>query len=292
MSGIFVSTGILTNNGKKTLNIDNILDLKIKDITIQIIPLSNDSNAKYIRNIGRFFQIILHPMLTPTFSHVAIQLNMENEKNIIVIEYGQYLSEESNMEISSTISSGSQSSNNPRIQNDESSYWYINKDGARLTKINYDYILKKSSSDGITHEEIDFIVSKIIASYHYGISYEEVNSNAQYYTLNYFRVNCDIKEKMTLKELLTHFKDKKWNAESYCVLTNNCQSFAAEVIKVLKASRKNEGTKVRLFEKMILPNSLISALWDNEKLSLTNTIGRIPIIGLIHDLIIIRNLMN
>ena len=31
-----------------------------------------------------------------------------------------------------------------------------------------------------------------------------------------------------------------------------------------------------------MPNCIISALWDNEKLSVTNTIGRIPIIGVFY----------
>ena len=39
---------------------------------------------------------------------------------------------------------------------------------------------------------------------------------------------------------------------------------------------------------MILPNKIISALWDNEDWSVTNTIGRIPIIGLLYDLVILK----
>ena len=93
---------------------------------------------------------------------------------------------------------------------------------------------------------------------------------------------------MSLRELLDHFKNIKWKAESYCLLSNNCQSFAAEIIKVLKATRKEERTKIRLVEKMILPNCLKSILWDNEDLSLTNTIEGIPIIGLIYDLLILK----
>ncbi len=33
----------------------------------------------------------------------------------------------------------------------------------------------------------------------------------------------------------------------------------------------------------MLPNCIISALWDNEDLSVINTIGRIPIFGYIFD---------
>ena len=39
MSGSIISTGILKNKGANLLNLDQILDLKIKYITIQIIPL-------------------------------------------------------------------------------------------------------------------------------------------------------------------------------------------------------------------------------------------------------------
>ena len=40
--------------------------------------------------------------------------------------------------------------------------------------------------------------------------------------------------------------------------------------------------------KKILPNKLISSLWDNKDWSLSNTIGRIPLIGLLYDLIILK----
>ena len=95
MSGSIISTGILTNKGENQLDIEQIMDQKIKYITIQIIPLSSDNNIKFTRKIGRLFQFILHAMLTPTFCHVAVQLNMENNEDIIILEYGQYLSEES-----------------------------------------------------------------------------------------------------------------------------------------------------------------------------------------------------
>ena len=79
-------------------------------------------------------------------------------------------------------------------------------------------------------------------------------------------------------------KKKKWEADKYFVLTNNCQKFGAEVIKFLKAIRKYEHDKIRILEKVILPSCIISALWSNEKLSLGNSLGRIPIFGYFHDL--------
>ena len=106
----------MTNKGENQLDIEQIMDQKIKDITIQIIPLSSDNNVKFTRKIGRLFQFILHAMLTPTFCHVAVQLNMENNEDIIILEYGQYLSEESEIKTTNIFGSGSQSSENPRIK--------------------------------------------------------------------------------------------------------------------------------------------------------------------------------
>ena len=92
------------------------MDQKIKDITIQIIPLSSDNNVKFMRKVRWLFQLILHHKLTPTFCHVAVQLNMENNEDIIILEYGQYLSEESEIKTTNIFGSGSQSSENPRIK--------------------------------------------------------------------------------------------------------------------------------------------------------------------------------
>ena len=93
---------------------------------------------------------------------------------------------------------------------------------------------------------------------------------------------------MTLRELSNQLKDERWKTKNYCVLSNNCQEFAAEVIRILKAVRTDERTRIRTIEKMILPNKLISSLWDNKDWSLSNTIGRIPLIGLLYDLIILK----
>ena len=50
MSGNFFSSGILSNNGEKLdkKDIANIMKLKIKNISIQIIPLHNNSQIKDI----------------------------------------------------------------------------------------------------------------------------------------------------------------------------------------------------------------------------------------------------
>jgi len=288
MSGSIISTGILTNGGANLLDLERIMDLRIKDITIQIIPLSSNKNVKFMRAVGRLFQFFLHPMLTPTFCHVAIQLNMENNKDIIILEYGQYLSEDSEIKTTTILGSGSKSSDYPRIKTDGAAYWYINKDGARITKINNKHFFGQDDLSKFTRADINYVALKVAASFHHEIPYHEMNQHIQDYMDDYYSIDCNIKEKMTLRELSNHLKDERWKAKNYCVLSNNCQEFAAEVIRVLKAVRTDENTKVRTVEKMILPNKLISSLWNNEDWSLANTIGRIPLIGLLYDLIILK----
>ena len=40
------------------------------------------------------------------------------------------------------------------------------------------------------------------------------------------KVDCDIKNKITVKELIENFKGEKWIAKKYNLLMNNCQTFA------------------------------------------------------------------
>ena len=57
----------------------------------------------------------------------------------------------------------------------------------------------------------------------------------------------------------------------YNVIYHNCQTFAAEIITILKAARIHKKDKVRSIEKGMLSNCIISALWENEDLSIINT---------------------
>ena len=76
-----------------------------------------------------------------------------------------------------------------------------------------------------------------------------MNVHLQHYMEGYFSIFCSIKEKMTLRELSNQLKDERWKAKNYCVLSNNCQEFAAEVIRILKAVRTDERTRIRTIEK-------------------------------------------
>ena len=268
MSGKFISTGNLTNDGNiglKKEEIERLYKLKIKSLVIHSIPLSTQKSVTRLRTVGTMLSIFVHPMLSPTLCHIAIQLNLENDE-IIIIEYGQYLTKKSEKETKSIFasSSSSGSSDEPRRITNNGNYWYINKDGVRLAK------LGKNISD----------IKSFIAYNFYG--------EKEYYLLSNFNgfydIDCDINNKITLGELCEQFKGEKWEAQSYNVALHNCQSFAAKIIKILKAIRIDENDKIRTFEKISLPNCIISALWDNEKLSFANTMGRIPIFGLYYDL--------
>ena len=278
MSGCFISTGKMTNNGEMNLDIKDLLSIKINNLVIHAIPLAEGPLVSYTRLIGKYAQVIYHPAVSFTLSHIAIQLNMDND-DILIIEYGQYITEES--EIKNGFGSCSKSSGNPRKDINENFYYYINKDGARITKIDKMKYHINSISDELTNE----IVCKIIASEHYKIPYDkfEYNSFRKGIVNGFHKIECDIKNKITLKELIDNFKSEEWEAKKYNLLNHNCQTFGAEVIKILKAVRINNHDKIRTKEKMILPNCMIKVLWDNEELSTINTLGRIPIVGLAFD---------
>ncbi len=288
MSGCFISTGKMTNNGQKNLDIENLLSIKINNLSIHSIPLSDSWLTSYIRYAGKVYQPLIHSSLSFTLSHIAIQLNLENN-DILIIEYGQYLTEDSDIK-SGTALSGSKSSSDPRKDCNENSYYYINKDGARITKVEKEkYGIKDNSN-----ESINKIIPKIIASEHYHIPYKEFDFNILKKGIvnGFHRIECDVKNKITLGELINSFKGENWEAKQYNLMSHNCQTFGAEVIKILKAIRINDRDKIRTKEKMILPNCIIKALWDNEDLSAINTLGRVPVLGLAFDVfagIFVRN---
>ena len=63
-------------------------------------------------------------------------------------------------------------------------------------------------------------------------------------------------------------------------------------MKFLKAERINEKDKTRMKEKYALPNCIINALTEKEKISTINKIGRIPIVGLVFDLFIAKHIIK
>ncbi len=302
MSGFLVSTGMLTNNGEK-LEKGDIIDImksKIENISIQIIPLQHSDKMKTVKDIGKVLQNVIHPVFTPTLSHISIQMTLENNLYAI-IEYGQYFTKDSD-EIKkkepnflTKFFSGSITFDDYRKEKNELMYYYINKDGARLT-IYDNSVLSKLDKDfniqSCQRKEISRISLAIMASKYYGIKYEEFFEEAKKFDSSryYSYIECDIENKINVEDLCNKFKGEKWEAKNYNVVTHNCQHFAAEVIKILKAKRIHDIDKVRTKEKEKLPNCIISNLWDNEELSKINTLGRIPIIGSIYDIFIMKKI--
>lgn len=301
MSGSFTSTGRLTNKGKQLPDINNYLNLIIKDLTIHIIPLSTNTSLSILRGISGVLKQYIPSIYYPSLTHIAIQLNLENSEDIAILEYGNYYSEESDLK-KKTIFISSSSSNQLKENHNENSYYYINKDninrdkrdGARLIIFTKKF-LDSFKSRNVSHkyEDISECVTDIIACQYYDIPINEYYlqkladpTDIKKLSINIFnsfhRVNCYVENKINLQNLINGLKGEKWIAEKYG-LFHNCQNFGAEIIEILKAQRKNEFYKVRTIEKTLLPSCIIRALWHNEKLSLVNTLGRIPIFGIFHD---------
>ena len=278
----------LTNKGKSDSRFfSEIMNLKIESLSIHIIPLKQYIGSSIVRILGRTLQQIIHPaIISPTLSHIAIQLNLEN-KYIVVMEYGPYLSDKSEIRNSD--------SNQPRIINKNLEYYYINKDGARITLIDsIDGFAITTNLDQFSREQLSIFTLSVIAANEYNISLEEFEKIKE--TLpsikEFYRMDCDVINKISLIELCNYFKNEKWEANSYNLANHNCQTFAAEIIRILKAVRINDYDKIRMIEKRYLPNCIISILWDNEDLSPINTIGRIPVIGYLFDSVSSRVIKN
>ena len=133
MSGIFKSTGKQTNKGENLLDISDLLNLRIMSMDIYSIPLSNGILLGIIRGIGKIFQPFIHPALSPTFCHIAVKLNLENLKDIIIIEFGQYLTKESEKYFDD--SNDLFNIIDYREEHNKAQYYYINDDGVRITRI-------------------------------------------------------------------------------------------------------------------------------------------------------------
>ena len=238
MSGSFTSTGMLTNNGLQLLNIDKYLDKKIKRLTIHIIPLSLDKKVNVVRGISTVMKLFTPVILNPSLTHIAIQLFLEDNDDILIFEYGQYYSNESNLK-KSIFRSSSNSSNEPRKCNNENIYYYINTDGARITIFTYEYLNKLEKIKGKYYDyPISNLITNLIECQHYNISYDELKKDMGNYCQfgnSFETVDCDVINKITIRELRDHFKGEKWLAKKYNVVFHNCQTFGAEIIKKLKA---------------------------------------------------------
>lgn len=122
------------------------------------------------------------------------------------------------------------------------------------------------------------------------LSYEELIFKNIKKFHEFYKKECDVKNKISLRELINNFNNQNWEASKYNLLSHNCQTFGAEVVSILKSVRINARDKIRTKEKMILPNCIIKALTENEDFSVVNTLG--PVLALGFDLfsgIFVRN---
>ena len=286
MSGRIKSTGILVNPGDEQMDISSILDLKIKSLDIYSIPLSSGILMDIARGFGKILQPLVHPAISPTFCHIAIKLNLENFEDIILMEYGQYLTEESKKYYDNLNWLFNSSDN--RIEYNKVKYYYINEDGVRITKI------AKQKDNIVNHHNIlSSIYSGTAVSYFGAACSTILNRNFISNLLNEVNIiKCNVKNQITLEELKNQFLGDNWQAKKYNITSHNCQDFGAEVVKILKAERINEEDKIRMNEKYALPNCIIKALTENEEFSSINTIGRIPIVGLLFDIFAAKHLLK
>ncbi len=123
--------------------------------------MSTIKGVKAVRTVGLYLNIFLHSSIKPSLTHIAIQLNLENCNDVSIIEYGQYYSENSNLNKNSFLYSLSK---NPRESKNDNIYYYINKDGARLTLFSSEYLNQFNKND------IPQLITRIIAAHHYNIS--------------------------------------------------------------------------------------------------------------------------
>lgn len=287
------SSGVLTNNGSILLNLDKYKNFIIKDIILHVIPLSLSKATGNLRTavgiIKEFIPCITYPSLT----HMAAQINLKNCNDILFIEYGEYFTKKSDLIKESKFASSSSFDKQPRKILDKFLYYYINDDGARITVITEDNIKEYyQTNDAYTfsNEEkelsdlnIPRLVTRIIASQHYGIEKLPDHFELKGSFNNFYRVECNIKNEITLDKFIMHFKNEKWLAKKYNVAFHNCQDFVCEIIHFLEATRRNEIDRIRIKEKLLLPNCVVNSFIWNEGLTRINVLGRIPIFGYFHD---------
>lgn len=179
-----------------------------------------------------------------------------------------------------------------RNRNEENklNYHYLNEDRLRITKM--ERSVKNKDLDNNLLMDSTIAVGSV-PCYLGAVALSVLNRNFILQILNEFNViKCDVKNKITLGDLIKEFSGKNWKKKNYNLATHNCQNFAAEVIIVLKAVRINEEDKIRMNEKKALPNCLINALTDNEEICRINTLGRIPIFGCFFDIFAAKSLVE
>ena len=256
-----LGTGVNT----KTIHCEKIekyFDLKIKDIIIRMISLSFNNHFHRLKIFGKYLQDFITPKISPTLSHLAIQLNMENDKDIFIIEYGPYFPVCDVHEENYGILNNFKSLGKRFEENNKTPYWFINESGARLSRINYEKLFYASDPSKYPENVVKAAIKDAIEDHFFGVidDYNDMDKFQKKFKDGFKSVKCDIKNKITLGELYNYFKGDKWTAEKYVLGFHDCQNFAAEVVYKLKAIRKYEHDQVRIREKKLLPDCVIREL--------------------------------
>ena len=97
------------------------------------------------------------------------------------------------------------------------------------------------------------------------------------YSIPGFKFDCDVQNKMTIRDLCTCLEYHHWTKQKYNVVDQNCQLFVRKAIKLLGSRRINKSDRIRTFSKGMIPKRILDALEENE--GNHNYEERIPIIG-------------
>ena len=114
---------------------------------------------------------------------------------------------------------------------------------------------------------------------------------------SYSSVPC-IGKSMKFSDFIKYFEGKDWLANNYDlsgIRGNNCQDFIAKAVEILKLERNTSYYCIRSVEKNLLSGKIISKLKSNETYfedKLINTIGKIPVFGLILDNVLFKKHLN
>ena len=281
-SGSSGSSGLLRNEGAfgdlNSPEIKKIYNLKRISASLITMPLSQnwDKPNLVLNNIHYIF--IPFTPIYAKFTHLAIELELEN--NIyVVIEYGCYLSKNSNRNEFRNITEYRKGKNDGIIYYypflDGISFYVYTTDTLKKFDENYHGLIEnhlKLKYPYITAARLKMLVKEYTYEYNIFNIYKNlcnITLEKSIYQLIYhsFRHqirehNLEVENRITFNEFISNFRNG-WRALDYNVLFHNCQDFAAKTIDIIKAYRKNERSRQLIFENH-MPKNVLDKLKKNE----------------------------
>lgn len=276
------SSGQLRNNGNcgnlESPEIQKIYNLEIKSAKLITIPLKKGMN--YV-NMGLdyiHYGVIPYTPYYLKFVHIALDLILENNISV-VIEYGCYLTKESDLKKFQNITKYRAPEDNNII------YYYPFKDGISFYIIKIDDLRRfynnekdiieeniKNLYKNASEEKIKELVLYEVLRYNLFNIYKNLYNTTLRESINELILHIDrhqvyqyylqIKNKIKFFELINNFSNG-WTAADYHIVTHNCQDFAGKVINILKAYRPDEESRQLIYE-IELPRVVVDALKENE----------------------------